>query len=73
MKLEHPERIAIDIPDAGSSLTKRTIPINRFGVSNARVGRNKGFLRIVLDTKLRTFPPFRVSPSASGLLVEFTQ
>lgn len=73
MKLVNPERIVIDIPGADSALARKNIPINRFGISNARVGRNKGFLRVVLDTKLRAFPQYRVSPSASGMLVEFTQ
>lgn len=73
MKLEKPERIAIDIPGASSSLIGRKITVDRFGISTARVGWNKGFLRVVLDTKLRTFPKYEVKPSGSGVLVVFTQ
>jgi hypothetical protein len=73
MKLVNPERIVIDIPDADSSLARKVISINRFGISDARVGRNKGFLRVVLDTTPGTVPKYRVSPSAGGMLVEFTQ
>ena len=71
MKLEKPERIAIDIPDADSPLAGRKITINRFNITKARVGRNKGFLRVALDTKLARFPKYRVSSSAGGILVEF--
>lgn len=73
MKLEHPERIAIDFPGATSSLVGRKISVNKFGITTARVGRNKGFLRIVLDTKLREFPKYSVKTSGSSVLVEFTQ
>lgn len=72
MKLENPERIAIDFPGATSNLIGRKITVNRFGIATVRVGRNKGFLRVVLDTKLRKFPKYEVKPSGSGLLVEFT-
>ena len=71
MKLEKPERIAIDIPDADSPLAGRKITINRFNITKARVGRNKGFLRVALDTNLARFPKYRVSSSAGGILVEF--
>ena len=73
MKLENPERIAIDLPGATSSLIGKKLPVNKFGITTVRVGRNKGFLRVVLDTKLRTFPKYSVKPSGSGVLVEFTQ
>jgi type IV pilus assembly protein PilQ len=73
MKLEKPERIAVDIFGADSSLVGKKIIINRFGVGTVRVGRNKGFLRVVLDTTHHTFPKYQVKPSATGILVEFTQ
>lgn len=73
MRLEKPERIAIDIPGADSSLAGKKITINRFGISTARVGRNKGFLRIVLDTNLGTFPKHLVNSSDTGVLLVFPQ
>ncbi|MFA7404336.1 MAG: AMIN domain-containing protein [Pelobacteraceae bacterium] len=73
MRLDKPERIAIDIPDADSSLAGKKVAINRFGISKARVGRNKGFLRVVLDTTLTAFPKYEVKPSDSGLRIVFTQ
>jgi hypothetical protein len=73
VRLDKPERIAIDIPGADSALAGKKIHINRFGISTVRVGRNKGFLRIVFDTTLAKFPKFEVKSSDSGLLVEFQQ
>lgn len=73
MKLEKPERIAIDIPGATSNLIGRKITINRFGISKARFGRNKGFLRIVLDTNLKTFPKYEVNSSGTDIVIKFTQ
>ena len=73
MKLEKPERIAIDLPGATSNLIGRKITLNKFGISKVRVGRNNGFLRIVLDTTLGTFPKYEVKSSGTGILVEFTQ
>ncbi len=73
IRLNKPERIAIDIPGADSSLVGKKISINRFGISTARVGRNKGFLRVVLDSTLSTFPKYLVNSSDTGVLVAFPQ
>lgn len=73
MKLENPERIAIDIPGADSSLAGKKIAINRFGITTARIGRNNGFLRVVLDTNLSSFPKYQVKSSGTGTLVELKQ
>lgn len=73
VRLDKPERIAIDFPGAESSLTGKKITINRFGISRVRVGRNKGFMRVVLDPVLDKFPKHEVKSSASGVLIEFTQ
>jgi type IV pilus assembly protein PilQ len=71
MRLDKPERIVIDIPDADSHLAGKRVAINRFGVSRARVGRNRGFLRIVLETNSKVFPKFDVKPSDAGITIEF--
>lgn len=73
VRLDKPERIAVDIPDADSSLAGKKIPVNRFGISTVRVGRNKGFLRVVLDTSLKKFPQYSVKSSDAGVLIEFPQ
>ena len=71
MKLEKPERIAIDIPGAASPLAGKKVKIDNFGISRARVGNNRGFLRIVLDSTRPAFPKYTVTRSDSGIKVVF--
>lgn len=73
MKLEKPERIAIDIRGANSTLAGKKIAIDRYGISNVRIGQKKGFLRIVLDSTLGKFPRNVVKPSDGGVMIEFIQ
>lgn len=73
VRLDKPERIAIDIMGADSALAGKKIQINRFGISTVRVGRNKGFLRVVFDGASAKFPKFEVKSSDTGVLVEFPQ
>lgn len=73
VRLDKPERIAIDIPGADSKLAGKRIHIDRFGISTVRVGRNKGFLRVVFDTSSARFPKFEVKSSDTGVRVEFTR
>ncbi len=73
MMLEKPERIAIDIPGATSALSGKKITIDKFGISKVRVGLNKGFLRIVLDTAQTVFPKHSVTASGNGLMVGFSK
>jgi len=71
MKLEKPERIAIDIPGASSPLAGKKVNIDNHGISRARVGNNRGFLRIVLDSTRPAFPRYTATKSDSGLRVVF--
>lgn len=71
MKLEKPERIAIDIPGASSPLAGKKIKIDSHGISRARIGINRGFLRIVLDSTRPAFPKYTVTRSDNGLKVMF--
>ena len=73
MRLDKPERIAIDIPDAESSLVGEMVEIDEFGISIVRVGRQKGFLRVVLVSQHKKFPKHQVKSSASGLRIEFSK
>ena len=73
MRLDKPERIAIDIPDAESSLAGKQFEINEFGISLVKIGRQKGFLRVVLVSPLKKFPKHEVTSSAGGLRIEFSK
>lgn len=71
--LDKPERIAIDFPGTESSLAGKKITLNRFGISTVRIGQNKGFLRVVLDTAHTKFPKYEIANSGTGVLVTFPQ
>lgn len=71
IKLEKPERIAIDIPSASSPLAGKRIKIEKSGISRARIGLNRGFLRIVLDSTLAVFPKHSITTSDHGLKIVF--
>lgn len=71
MKLEKPERIAIDIPGASSVLAGRKLNMGKFGISKARIGLNKGFLRIVLDSTRSSFPKYTITATDTGLKIAF--
>lgn len=71
IKLTQPERIAIDIPGAISSLGTRSVLINKFGITKARIGINPGHIRIVLDTAKASFPKHTVTNSPNALRINF--
>lgn len=71
--LNKPERIAINIPGADSFLAGKTVAINRFGISELRVGRSKGGLRLVMDLTNRTFDNIKVKSSGNSIFLNFLQ
>lgn len=73
VRLENPERLAIDIPEADSPLAGRKVELNRFGISTAKVGRNDGSMRITFSASLNQFPKYDVKTVSTGLLVVFPQ
>ena len=71
IKLSQPERIVIDIPSAKSSLETKSISINKFGITKARIGVTPGHVRIVLDSAKADFPKHTITRSKSGLRINF--
>lgn len=71
IKLTQPERIAIDIPGATSSLGTRSVLINKFGITKARIGIYPGHIRIVLDTVKTAFPKHTVTKSPNAIRISF--
>lgn len=71
IKLTQPERIAIDIPGATSSLGTRSVLINKFGITKARIGIYPGHTRIVLDTVKTAFPKHTVTKSPNAIRISF--
>jgi len=65
--LSKPQRLAVDIFDAKSSLTSQYIRLNKFGIENARIGVYPDKLRIVFDSKKAMFPKFSIDKIDNGL------
>lgn len=72
MRLDKPERIAIDFPKGKNGLKATSFAVGKFGVTKIRIGNNKGFVRFVFDAKERKFPLHVVKPASDGLLIDFT-
>lgn len=70
-RISEPWRLIIDIPKARTAMASGTVAINRHGVSNARVGINKGVLRIVFDSNMSPMPLETVTPEENGIRVGF--
>jgi len=68
-QLSKPERLVIDLFKVKNALSEKSIPINSFGIENARLGSYPDKVRIVLDTQRTVFPAFSVEKMADGLLL----
>lgn len=70
MKLTQPDRLAIDIPGT-SSMTKKTIAVNKFGIAKTRIGITPGVVRVVLDASRSPFPEYAVDFTDNGVRINF--
>jgi type IV pilus assembly protein PilQ len=69
MKLAHPDRVVVDIPNSQLQGRPREIAVNGTGVKSVRVGRfNAGVTRIVLD--MAQMRDFQVVPDGNKLVVK---
>lgn len=72
MKLEKPERIAVDFIRGKTGLALKSFVIGKFGVTKVRIGKNKGFLRVVLDSKAKKFPANTVNAVGDAVMIDFS-
>ena len=72
-KLTEPQRLIIDIYNVKTNIEGKLIPINRFGVLNARIGNYNEKTRIVLDSSLNEFPKYKIEKIDKGLKVVFAE
>jgi type IV pilus secretin PilQ/predicted competence protein len=68
MKLTHPDRIVVDIPNSQLQGRAREIPVNSGDVKSVRVGRyQEGTTRIVVD--MAQLRDFQIAPEGNKLVV----
>ena len=68
MKLTHPDRVVVDIPNSVLQGRAREIPVNSGDVKSVRVGRyQEGTTRIVVD--MAQMRDFQIAPEGNKLVV----
>lgn len=68
MKLTHPDRVVVDIPNSVLQGRAREIPVNSGDVKSVRVGRyQEGTTRVVLD--MAQMRDFQIAPEGNKLVV----
>lgn len=70
-KLSSPDRLVIDIASEKISQKPKSVTINKFGISKARIGISPKNIRVVLDASKGGFPAHTISNTADGLRVNF--
>ncbi len=69
--LSSPERLVIDIQGTKINQKPKTIPINKFGITKARIGISPKNIRIVLDSSKAGFPAYTITSTEEGLRINF--
>ncbi|HIJ96379.1 MAG TPA: AMIN domain-containing protein [Desulfuromonadales bacterium] len=69
--LKKPERLALDLPGARSTLSTKSVAINKFGISALRIGLYPAHIRIVLDASGATFPKHAMTATRNGIRITF--
>ncbi len=70
IKLTQPDRLAVDIPGT-STMTKKSITVNKFGIAKVRIGVSPGVVRIVMDGSRSPFPGYSVDFTDSAVRINF--
>jgi hypothetical protein len=66
-----PERLVIDIPGNKIQQKAKSVTINKFGVSKARIGVSPKNIRIVIDSAKAGFPAYTITNTEDGLRINF--
>jgi len=72
-ELSNPQRLVVDLYNVKNTLAAKSLPINSFGVENARLGAYPDKVRIVFDSQKKDFPRYTLEKTDNGLLVSFDQ
>jgi type IV pilus secretin PilQ/predicted competence protein len=72
MKLTHPDRVVVDIPNSVLQGRAREIPVNSSDVKSVRVGRyQEGTTRVVVD--MAQMRDFQIAPEGNKLVVHMRE
>lgn len=66
-----PARLVIDIPGAKIQQKAKTVAINKFGITKARIGVSPKNIRIVIDSAKAGFPKHTITNTEDGLRINF--
>ena len=70
-KLTKPDRLVVDMTGTKNGIAVKSVPINKFGIGQARLGNYPDKVRIVFDAAKVTLPPYQVIKSTHGLKIIF--
>lgn len=70
-RITKPDRLVIDIASAQIRQKAKSVSINRFGVTMARIGVSPNNVRIVFDSGRIRFPAHTISNTEKGLRINF--
>ena len=69
IKLSGPDRLVIDIAAEKINQKPKTVTINKFGISKARIGVSPKNIRIVIDSAKIGFPAHTITKTDDGLRI----
>jgi len=67
--LSGPDRLVIDIAAEKINQKPKTVTINKFGISKARIGVSPKNIRIVIDSAKIGFPAHTITKTDDGLRI----
>lgn len=70
-RITNPERLVIDIAGAKIQQKPKTVSINKFGITKARIGISPKNIRIVIDSGKAGFPAHTIINTEEGLRINF--
>ena len=71
-KLTDPSRLVLDLPGVKSELSSKTIAIDNFGISKARVGTSQTRQELSLMPQ-KAIPPYQMIKSDNGIKILLSQ
>ena len=71
IRLTRPERLVIDVASVKTNQKPKSVYINKFGITRARIGVSPKNIRIVFDPRKNRFPAYKITKIENGLRIKF--